>query len=187
MLDIAAARAELAAHRPHDALEAFHVRNTLEMLADADPAITRKHFNPGHVTAAAYVLAEDTKQLLLIHHAKSGMWFQPGGHLESQDNSLLDGALREVREECGITPAIIGTPVLFDVDMHNISRHKDEPDHVHFDCRYLVRVATPIAISLDDPTAVPAAKWVSIDEARKLMRVDPSNNRVFDKLAALLA
>lgn len=186
MLDVAATRALLTAYMPHDALEAFHVRNTLALL-DGEPAITRKHFNPGHITAAAWVLANDTRQVLLIHHAKSGMWFQPGGHLEPHDNSLLDGATREVREECGFMPTFAETPYLFDVDMHAINRHKDEPDHVHFDCRFLVRVPSPVKISLDDPTAVPAAKWVSIDEAKSLMRVDPSNNRIFDKLALLAA
>lgn len=185
MLDAAAIRAELAAYVPFDALEAYNVANAIDLIDNSPtPPFTRKHF-PAQITTAAWVVATSTRQVLLIHHAKSGFWFQPGGHLEATDNNLLDGAMREVFEECGQRPTLIQPARLFDIDMHTINRHKDEPDHIHFDCRHLFVVEHPFDITLTDPTAVPAAKWVSIDEAKSLMRVDPSNNRIFDKLAKL--
>lgn len=186
MLDLVATRTTIAQHSPHDALEAFHQANMLRLLDESPTApFTRKHFTPGHFTASAYVLAQSTRQLLLVHHAKSGQWFQPGGHLEETDDSLLAGALREVREECGATPQPTAPPRLLDLDIHFINRHKDEPDHAHFDCRFLVLVAESFTIKLDDPVAVPAAKWVSLTDVATLMRHDPSNSRVINKLAVL--
>lgn len=49
--------------------------------------------------------ANDT-QILLIRRIKEpyqGMWAIPGGKLEDEDASLIDAAIREVREETGIT------------------------------------------------------------------------------------
>jgi 8-oxo-dGTP pyrophosphatase MutT (NUDIX family) len=57
---------------------------------------------PEHVTASVLVLDESCRRLLLTHHAKSGRWFQLGGHLEAEDATLADGALREAVEESGL-------------------------------------------------------------------------------------
>ena len=35
-----------------------------------------------HFTASAIVVDEAGERTLLVHHRKSGSWFQPGGHFE---------------------------------------------------------------------------------------------------------
>lgn len=185
--DLADARAQLTAHTPLDTLEAYHRDNAVRMIDTAGLACTsRKHF-PNQLTSGAWVIAADTKYVLLIHHIKSDRWFQPGGHIEPEDENLLAAAVREVREECGIDLRPIQPPRLFDIDMHAINRHKDEPDHVHFDCRFLFVVPTAAALTVTETsTAIKEARWVDITEARALMTVEPSNNRLFDKMATAL-
>ena len=69
----------------------------LELLdAPGDP-FGRARFDPGHFTASAFVLAPDRRAILEVHHAKLGRWLQPGGHVESADDSLVSAAHREVR------------------------------------------------------------------------------------------
>ena len=43
----------------------------------------------GHITASAWVLNSDKSSALLIHHKKLDQWFQPGGHIENNDMSIL--------------------------------------------------------------------------------------------------
>ena len=60
-----------------------------------------RHEPEAHFTASAVVVDEAGARTLLVHHAKSGNWFQPGGHIEPDDASLAEAALREAREETG--------------------------------------------------------------------------------------
>lgn len=57
---------------------------------------------PDHLTASTLVLDSAGERVLLTLHAKSGRWFQLGGHLEPADLTLAGGALREAVEESGV-------------------------------------------------------------------------------------
>ena len=72
---------------------------------------------PEHLTASVLVLDVARTSLLLTHHAKSGRWFQFGGHPESSDATLAGAALREAVEESGLADADLDldpVPVLLD-------------------------------------------------------------------------
>ena len=57
---------------------------------------------PEHLTASVLVLDEARTRLLLTLHAKAGRWFQLGGHVEPEDQTLAGAALREAVEESGL-------------------------------------------------------------------------------------
>ena len=72
---------------------------------------------PKHVTASVLVLDASGDRLLLTHHAKAGQWFQLGGHLEPEDETLAGAALREAVEESGLPAeqlALDPEPVVLD-------------------------------------------------------------------------
>jgi 8-oxo-dGTP pyrophosphatase MutT (NUDIX family) len=72
---------------------------------------------PDHVTASVMVLDQPLSRALLTLHAKSGRWFQFGGHTEAADQTLAGAALREAVEESGLSPADLDlhpSPVLLD-------------------------------------------------------------------------
>lgn len=57
---------------------------------------------PAHITASALVVSPTRRQVLLLLHAKAGLWLQTGGHVEPHDATLAMAALREATEESGI-------------------------------------------------------------------------------------
>ncbi len=92
---------------------------------------------PGHLTGSALVLDHEARRALLTHHRKLGRWLQLGGHADG-DANLAGVALREAVEESGIADlAIDPTPV--DLDIHTIPARPGEPEHLHFDTRFLLR------------------------------------------------
>jgi 8-oxo-dGTP pyrophosphatase MutT (NUDIX family) len=170
----------LLAYTPSDERErSFHTR-MLALSGAADP-FSRSAFAPGHFTASAFVLSPHRDAVLLIFHKKLGRWLQPGGHVEPNDATLLEAARREVAEETAIfepTPLVSG---IFDIDVHDIPAHKDEPAHEHFDVRVLLGAPSLVIAASEE---VAAARWVPLDELATV-ETDESVRRAVRKLRAL--
>jgi coenzyme F420-0:L-glutamate ligase len=90
---------------------------------------------PGHLTASALVLEPSRRLVLLTLHPRAGMWMQVGGHCEQGDNTVLDAAVREAREESGIG-ALSFDPAPLGLDVHPITCSLGVPTR-HFDVRFL--------------------------------------------------
>jgi len=180
----------LAALEGHTAATEEEVASLVRILRFLqEPADPFARANPkGHVTASAVIGRPDGSEFLLVHHRKLARWLQPGGHTESSDASAFDAALREAREETGISR--FDTPLgrtILDVDVHAIPAHRREPAHSHFDIRYLLtstEAARDHAASAEDPDR--PMRWVSLEGARAL-NVDPSLTRALAKAHATLS
>lgn len=116
----------------------------------------------GHLTASAWILNSDKSSALLIHHKKLDRWFQPGGHIEDHDTSLLSASMREAKEECGIQDPKVWSPEIFDIDVHTIPKRKEVPEHLHYDIRFCF-IATNNEYKAD-LTEVKGIKWVTLSE-----------------------
>lgn len=89
----------------------------------------------GHVTASAWLVNEAGTHVLLTHHRKLNRWLQLGGHADG-DADVLRVAVREAKEESGLTNIVPLGGGIFDIDIHGIPEHRDEPAHDHFDVRF---------------------------------------------------
>lgn len=150
----------LEAFVPADAREETFRQRMFSLLQSEAP-FARNHFVPGHFTASAFVLAPTRDALLLIFHGKLRRWLQPGGHVDPADDDILSAARRELREEVGISHAPLALQGIFDVDIHVIPARKQEPQHEHFDVRFLF-----VAETLDVRAGSDAkdARWVPFDQ-----------------------
>lgn len=170
----------LLACQPTDPLEANHLRRLHALLeAPADP-FHRGQFEPGHVTASAFVLSPDGGSLLLILHGKLHRWLQPGGHVDALDGDVEAAARREVAEEVDLhdLTAVLAPGVPFDIDVHDIPALKNEPAHAHFDVRFLFRASS---LAMRAGSDARAAQWVRL-EAVQALESDASVLRAVAKL-----
>ena len=130
--------------------------------ARREPACWQRSTLEGHFTASAFVLDAAGTHALLIHHHKLQRWLQPGGHIDDTDADPIDAACREVAEECGLEQLIVLQEGLFDLDVHPIPARGAEPEHLHYDLRFLLQAA-PGAILRAQEGEVNALNWVALD------------------------
>lgn len=153
-----------------DAAEEEHRRAMVELLHTSDEPFSRAHFVPGHFTASCFIV-DERGRVLLHHHRRLQRWLQMGGHVEG-DETPSGAALREGAEESGLRDLEMAVAI-FDLDVHAIPAGRGEPEHRHFDVRYLARTATPDAAMLDRKESMELA-WVSLARAAELMAGEES-------------
>ena len=150
----------------------------LELLK-SDRCFYRDHFEPGHITASAILLNKSGDQILMNHHKSLNMWLNFGGHCDGEED-VLAVAIRETMEESGITAFKPLTSDIVDIDIHTVPTNdkKSEPEHAHFDIRYIMQMTEDQQPILSDESN--ALKWMSINEA--IIAGDKSLQRLIEKI-----
>ncbi len=149
----------------------------VEFLRQSPAAFERSH-PPGHFTGSAWLVSADGERVLLTHHRKLGRWLQLGGHADG-DTDGARVALREAEEESGL-PGLSVSPALFDIDRHAIPARASEPEHWHYDLRYVVRAtAGAEAFVVSDESH--ALAWQPIASLVDACDADPSLRRMARK------
>lgn len=126
----------LTAYHPSDADEGAALLDMLDLAAVAYDPFDRTEYHPGHFTASAFAIHPDGRRVLLVHHARLGIWVQPGGHVDPEDGSPLSAAARELAEETGLVGSRPVSPGLVDVDVHVFPASGPQPIHRHYDLRF---------------------------------------------------
>ncbi len=174
-----ALHAALAAHPPADAAEARDVERVMALLETSRRAFDRSHFMPGHVTGSAFVVDALSGRVLLHHHRRLNRWLQLGGH-DDGERDALQTALREGREESGLTDLAPLDGRILDVDVHVIPAGRGEPEHEHHDVRYAIVTHAPASLTMDAAESK-ALAWLTLDEAKARMN-EPGSSRALAKL-----
>ncbi|MFC4114269.1 NUDIX hydrolase [Nonomuraea zeae] len=149
--------------------EAALLSEPVQLLSEGRDFASRRNFRM-HVTAGA-LLVRGGSEVLLVEHRAYGIPLQPGGHLEPDDTSLLEAAVRELAEETGIDPAQVipasQTPVYIEYGRVPARPQKGEPEHHHLDIGYAF--VTDADMGLLQESEVTGAAWYPLAEAERLV------------------
>lgn len=165
-----AALAEHACRHPAQTDQVAEYRG----FAARGPAVFSRAHLAGHFTGSAFVVSADGERALLLFHAKLGRWLQPGGHADG-DTDLAAVALREAEEETGLSGLVVEGGI-FDLDRHTIPARGSEPEHLHWDVRYVVRCTARETPAINSESK--AFAWRRIEELAADESLDPSIRRM---------
>lgn len=141
----------------------LHQAEILAFIDDHDDALHRTCLE-GHLTGSALVVDAAREKVLVMLHAKLGLWLQPGGHADGEAN-LARVAFDEATEETGIEGLRVAWPPV-DCDIHSIPERPGEPAHLHLDVRFVV-LAPPGATAVANHESH-GLRWVDLDGLNEL-------------------
>ena len=164
MADYRQLQESLHVYKPFDNREDRDVKAVLALIAEQPTCFHRYCFKPGHITGSALLINQDGSKVLMNHHKFLKRWFCFGGHADGETD-ILNVARREIIEESGITDIQEMISGIFDVDVHHIpaNEKKKEPEHSHFDIRYIFKTNSPSNFVMSDESI--DMKWCNYDEA----------------------
>lgn len=139
----------------------------------------------GHITSSAFIVDENKEEALLIYHNKYNKynkWLSPGGHIE-EGETCQQASFRETKEELGLENLNLCSNDIFDIDVHRIpEKIKNgivEPEHWHFDIRYLYQTNKENNLIIDTKE-VNEYKWYKIEDLKN--KKDSSISRMANKV-----
>jgi 8-oxo-dGTP pyrophosphatase MutT (NUDIX family) len=115
------------------------IKNTLIEFIKANSNCFDRELDYGHITGSSWLLNKTGDKALLLHHKKLDKWLQPGGHADG-DGDVLAVAIKEAKEESGISDIESLQQDIFDIDIHLIPANTREKEHFHYDIRFLLQV-----------------------------------------------
>lgn len=163
--------------------EEVDFRRAMVELLESEVDCFSRHCFPAHFTGSALVVSADGREALLNHHRKLGRWMQFGGHCDSGE-SVLAAAQREACEESGLGGLILASARPFDLDIHRIPARADQPEHWHYDVRYVL-IAPEGAVAQPSEESV-EVRWFT-PEGMEALELDSGSRRLLLKWRQLLA
>ena len=122
---------------------------------------------PLHLTASALVVHPASRRVLLRWHVKHDRWLQVGGHGDPGETDPLQIALREAREETGLSDLVPWPDgSLQHAAVCYVRPSGADPEHEHGDLRYSWPPSTRTRSRRRTRSPL---RWLAIDEARALV------------------
>ena len=156
---------QLENYIPWNQQEAQDQLELLRRLRSGEDLFTRE--NPsGHLTASAWVVSPDRTLVLMAYHNLYDSWAWLGGHADG-DKDLLQVALREVKEESGLSAHPVSEDI-YSVEILSVAGHEKRgiyiPSHLHLNVTYLLEAdpAEPVRCKPDENSRV---AWFTPEEA----------------------
>jgi 8-oxo-dGTP pyrophosphatase MutT (NUDIX family) len=162
--------ATLAHYRPVGPVETGDVERIRDLVRSVEDPWSQSI--PLHATASALIVHPESRRVLLRWHERQQAWLQVGGHGDPGESDPLQVALREGREETGLTDLAPwpGAELLHAVIVP-VPARGDDPAHHHADLRFVLATSSPDSARPERPSA--PLRWLSIEEAQDA--VDESN------------
>lgn len=174
---------DLLKYQPYNEQEENDRRVLLEWLESGMDIWTRDN-KTAHLTASAWVMSPDRKQVLMAYHNIYDSWSWLGGHADGE-RDLAQVALREVREESGLAHVRLAMEDIFSIEILTVDGHEKHGEyvssHLHLNVTYLIEAdpEEPVRIKPDENSKI---SWFQKEDAVKASSEPWFKNRIYTKL-----
>ena len=174
---------QMEAYHPFNEQEEMDKSLILNWIETQDDAFSRDN-TVAHMTASAWVVNKDRSRVLMVYHNIYDSWSWLGGHADGETD-LLAVAIREVKEEAGISGVRPVSEEIFSLESLTVDGHvkrgKYVSSHLHLNVTYLLEADSEeqVFVKEDENSGV---GWFTPEEALKKSTEPWFVDRVYGKL-----
>ena len=175
--------AQIERYTPYNEQETQDKALILSLLHSGAELITRN--NPAaHLTASAWVVSPDRKQVIMVYHNLYQSWAWMGGHADG-DWDLLRVAKKEVMEECGLDDLTVVSPEIFSLEVLTVDGHEKRgkylSSHLHLNVTYLFEADPKKSLHIK-PDENSGVAWVAAEDVPQKTSEPWFRDRIYSKL-----
>ena len=174
---------EILAFQPFNEQEEKDKYEILSWLDSGEDIFTR-NCTKAHLTASAWVVSPDLKQVLMAYHKLYDSWAWLGGHCDGETDPRKT-ALKEVREESGLQNIRLLKDDICSLEVLTVDGHEKHGEyvssHLHLNLTYLVEADPDEALHVkeDENTGV---RWFTPEGAVEASSEPWFRTRIYTKL-----
>lgn len=173
----------IKAYQPFNEQEEMDKALILNWIETQENAFSRDN-TVAHMTASAWVVNKDRSKVLMVYHNIYHSWSWLGGHADGETD-LLAVAIREVKEEAGISSVRPVSEEIFSLESLTVDGHVKRgsyvSSHLHLNVTYLLEADSEEHVSVKEDENSGVA-WFSPEEALKKSTEPWFVERIYGKL-----
>ena len=173
---------------PYNEQEEKDRQVVLQLLRTETDIFERKN-QTAHFTASSWLLNREHDKVLMIYHNIYHSWAWTGGHADGETD-LLAVAMREAKEETGVTAIKALSELPFSIEILTVDGHVKRgsyvPSHLHLNVTYLLEADEDEVLRVK-PDENSGVKWFSLEAALEASTEAWMVERVYRKLNEKLA
>ena len=173
----------IKAYQPFNEQEKMDKALILNWIKTQENAFSRDN-TVAHMTASAWVVNKDRSKVLMVYHNIYNSWSWLGGHADGETD-LLAVAIREVKEEAGISNVRPVSEEIFSLESLTVDGHVKRgsyvSSHLHLNVTYLLEADSEEHVSVKEDENSGVA-WFTLEEALKKSTEPWFVERVYGKL-----
>lgn len=174
---------QLEKYKPFNEQETQDKALILHMLRNEKDIFYRTNMY-AHMTASAWVVNKQRSKTIMVHHNIYNSWSWMGGHSDGDEN-LLNVAVREVKEECGIKKAHPVSEEIFSIEVLPVNGHQKKgqyvPSHLHLNVTYLIEADETDELYIKEEENSNAS-WFTFSDAVSASKEEWFKERIYAKL-----
>ena len=178
---------KLGKYLPYNEQEVADRDEIIRQLRSFPDIFTRENRN-AHMTASSWIVNPARTKVLMVYHNIYDSWSWTGGHADGETD-LLAAALREAKEETGITKVRPVTEDIYSLEILTVDGHvkhgKYVSSHLHLNVTYLLEAdENEMLHKKDDENS--GVAWFGLEEAILASSEPWFRERIYSKLNAKL-
>lgn len=177
---------ELNEYTPWNEQEEVDKKEILKWLEDE--SVYKRDNLTAHITVSAWVINSSGNRVLMAYHNLYNSWAWLGGHADGNED-LVEVAVKEVKEESGLSSVEPVADAVFSLEILPVSGHEKHgkyvPSHLHLNLTYLLEAdETEVVRPREGENS--AVSWFPLEEAVRESAEPWVSERIYKKLNAKL-